>query len=320
MGQFNLYNQANSIDAVNDLLLIYNKASGTLETINRNTFESLASQPLGLTDTQSPTNKTLGITNTIIVLDTLFTIQDNGDNTKQVQFQASGLTTGTTRTLTVPNISSTIATIGGSQTFTGVNSFTGSSWTGGAISNTAIATDTITGFTTSNSGTIYGVGIVSGVITGASTVGPAALATNAVQANQLATTAISLGYAQIITTFNTASTSATQVTGLTSTVTIPAGGRKVKITVFCPVVTVTASPKQSVISIWDGTVGSGTQLNASTLITSTTSVGSFMICIAVVTPAAGSKTYNVGLTADTSTTSNIVATAIAPAFILVETI
>lgn len=40
--------------------------------------------------------------------DTAFTLQDDGDATKQVKFQLSGVTTGTTRTLTVPDATSTI--------------------------------------------------------------------------------------------------------------------------------------------------------------------------------------------------------------------
>lgn len=59
--------------------------------------------------TQTLTNKTIDNTNTITLKDTLFTLQDDGDTTKQVQFQLSGVTTGTTRTLTVPDASGTIA-------------------------------------------------------------------------------------------------------------------------------------------------------------------------------------------------------------------
>lgn len=43
--------------------------------------------------------------------DSAFTLQDNGDATKQVKFELSGVTTATTRTLTVPNASSTIEVI-----------------------------------------------------------------------------------------------------------------------------------------------------------------------------------------------------------------
>jgi hypothetical protein len=41
--------------------------------------------------------------------DNAFEIYDNTDNTKKLAFEASGITTGTTRTLTVPNASGTIA-------------------------------------------------------------------------------------------------------------------------------------------------------------------------------------------------------------------
>ena len=41
--------------------------------------------------------------------DNVFRIQDNGDATKQIAFEASGISTGTTRTLTVPNANGTLA-------------------------------------------------------------------------------------------------------------------------------------------------------------------------------------------------------------------
>lgn len=53
---------------------------------------------------------------TITVKDANLTIQDDGDTTKQVKFQVSGVTTATTRTLTVPDKNGTIATT--SDTFT----------------------------------------------------------------------------------------------------------------------------------------------------------------------------------------------------------
>lgn len=64
------------------------------------------------------TNKTIDNTNTIAVKDTLFTIQDDGDTSKQVKFQASGVTTATTRTLTIPDASTTIVGTDATQTLT----------------------------------------------------------------------------------------------------------------------------------------------------------------------------------------------------------
>lgn len=52
------------------------------------------------------------------VQDSTFTIYDNVDATKLVAFQVSGVTTATTRTLTVPNFDGTIATVAGTETLT----------------------------------------------------------------------------------------------------------------------------------------------------------------------------------------------------------
>jgi microcystin-dependent protein len=57
-----------------------------------------------LTGTETLTNKT--------VRDSTFFISDDVDTTKKLQFQVSGLTTNTTRTLTVPDTSGTIVTVG----------------------------------------------------------------------------------------------------------------------------------------------------------------------------------------------------------------
>lgn len=57
---------------------------------------------------QQISNKTLDNTNTLTVLDTKFLIEDNSDTTKRVAFQLSGLTTGNTRVLTVPDADTTL--------------------------------------------------------------------------------------------------------------------------------------------------------------------------------------------------------------------
>lgn len=77
-----------------------------------------------LNSTQTLQNKTLNNTNTITVKDANLTIQDNADTTKQAKFEASGITTGTTRTLTVPNASGTLGFIIDSQFFTADGTWT----------------------------------------------------------------------------------------------------------------------------------------------------------------------------------------------------
>lgn len=52
------------------------------------------------------------------VLDTVFKVCDDGDATKCLMLQASGISTSTTRTFTLPNVSDTVAVLGTTQTFT----------------------------------------------------------------------------------------------------------------------------------------------------------------------------------------------------------
>lgn len=82
---------------------------------------------VGTDTTQTLTNKTLtsptingGTINptSLTVPDNTFIIQDNVDNTKQLQFQASGISTGTTRTLTAPDANTTIVGTDTTQTIT----------------------------------------------------------------------------------------------------------------------------------------------------------------------------------------------------------
>jgi hypothetical protein len=62
---------------------------------------------------------------TVSVSDATFTINDNSDSTKKVAFECSSVPTATTRTFTWPNVSSsTVAVLGGSQSFNGAKTFT----------------------------------------------------------------------------------------------------------------------------------------------------------------------------------------------------
>jgi hypothetical protein len=56
--------------------------------------------------------------------DNVFEITDNADATKKLAFQVSGVTTGTTRTLTVPDASGTLPLLGLAQTFSALQTMT----------------------------------------------------------------------------------------------------------------------------------------------------------------------------------------------------
>ena len=145
-----------SVDRTTDSLLIYDSSASSLKRTTTNYLLNLASQPLGTTDTQSPTNKTFDNTNIFTIRDDRLTLQDNSDTTKQAQFQLSGITTGTTRTLTLPNRTDTLVTLGGTETLT-AKTLTSPTINTATISNPTLTVDTISEFTSANGVTIDGV-------------------------------------------------------------------------------------------------------------------------------------------------------------------
>lgn len=111
-----------------------------------------------------------------------------------------------------------------------------------------------------------------------------------------------LGEAILGAGFSTSSATQTQVLGLTCTVTIPAG-RKIRVTTFTNALS-NSSVAANVIGIWDGTVASGTlitQGNNNTSTTATPNAIAMIVQTPTLSPAAGSKTYNVGLSASAGT-------------------
>lgn len=105
-------------------------STGTTRTL---TAPDASTTIVGTDATQTLSNKTLDNTNTINIKDTLFTIQDDGDSSKLLKFQASGITTATTRTLTAPDANTTITGTDATQTLSN-KTF------GDAITGTQIAT------------------------------------------------------------------------------------------------------------------------------------------------------------------------------------
>lgn len=171
--------QAGTIDAIADWLPIWTDNISETQKINRNTLLGITGNPIGTTDLQTLSNKTLGNTNTVSLKDTLFTLQDDSDTTKQAKFQLSGITSATTRTYTLPNASSTLADIATAQTFTN-KTLTSPTITGGTIDNSTITVDSIAGHSTSTIVTVGGVQMNNGTIGTSNAVITASIADSAV--------------------------------------------------------------------------------------------------------------------------------------------
>ncbi|WP_103256905.1 DUF2793 domain-containing protein [Tabrizicola aquatica] len=88
------------------------------------------------------------------VSDAIFSLVNDADPTKKALFSLSGISTGTTRTFTLPNTSSELAILAGTQTFTGNKTFSGTLTASGTVTVSAAAANIGTATTTAT----YGMG------------------------------------------------------------------------------------------------------------------------------------------------------------------
>jgi hypothetical protein len=107
------------------------------------------------------------------VSDGVFSLVNEADPTKRALFNLSGLSTGTTRTFTLPNTSSELAILAGTQTFSGNKTFSGTLTASGATATIGTATGTATygvGTGATASGSTQTVNLGTGGASGSNTV------------------------------------------------------------------------------------------------------------------------------------------------------
>jgi len=118
------------------------------------------------------------------VSDAVFSLVNDADPTKKALFSLSGISTGTTRSFTLPNTSSELAILAGTQTFTGNKIFSGTVTVSAASASIGTATGTATygmGTGATTSGVTKTLNLGTGGASGSNTVvniGPATAGAN----------------------------------------------------------------------------------------------------------------------------------------------
>lgn len=128
-----------------------------------------------------------------------------------------------------------------------------------------------------------------------------------------------LGYAQINSNFTSAGTAEQAVTGLSTTVTVPAGGKRIKVTAYTGQLIASIDNSRIDLSIYEDSTRIGTSYGT---VRSGVSGGSGPVSTVVVkVPTAGSHTYSVRVTVSVgSGTATVFSDSVTAAFLLVELI
>lgn len=211
-----------SVDGAQDLIPYWQHSSTTTEGISRNQFLNIISQPVGISDSLTISNKINDNTNSFTIKDGSLTFQNTADTTKRVVFSLTGITTATTRTLSLPNATDTL--VGRTTTDTLTNkTLTSPTINNAIVSNPTLTVDSISGFTISTIVSVAGLSISNGVLNTNNSVKTTNYQNASVTADKLST-------GTVVNTIATSQTTASAVfvdlgtVGPTVTATIGANG------------------------------------------------------------------------------------------------
>ncbi len=120
------------------------------------------------------------------------------------------------------------------------------------------------------------------------------------------------------TSSSTATTTIAAVSGLELSIVVPKGGQRYEIECGSPALYNTTNDTRCELTIWDGAVGSGTQITFAWSGDNETYDANSAIAKRVYTLSEGAHTIRVGLKADNAGTANFWGSATGPAYLLIK--